>query len=167
MNALTQCGFVYDVATRSKADGALIEALHARNRVPGEGLNLIASAIFAAGPVPGQLHIGLWTGAYVPNGTETAATLPALVTELTAYEGTTRKLFVPGAVADGGCSNAASLAIFNFSADAVVNGAFISTAPAKGATNGALLSVVRFPAARPVDASVYLEILSGFQFLSM
>lgn len=70
-------------------------------------------------------------------------------------------------MADGGCSNAASLAIFNFSADAVVNGAFISTAPAKGATNGALMSVVRFPTARQVDASVYLEILSGFQFLSM
>lgn len=167
MNALTQCGFVYDVATRRKSDRALIDSLHARNRVPGEGLDLIASAIFAQGPVPGQLHIGLWTGAYVPNGTETAAKLPTLVTELTAYEGTTRKLFVPGAVAAGGCSNAASLAIFNFTAEAEANGAFISTAPAKGATNGALLSVVRFPVKRAVDASVYLEILSGFQFLSM
>lgn len=167
MNALTQCGFVYDVATRRKSDRALIDSLHARNRVPGEGLDLIASAIFAQGPVPGQLHIGLWTGAYVPNGTETAATLPTLVTELTAYEGTTRKLFVPGAVADGGCSNAASLAIFNFTAEAEANGAFISTAPAKGATNGSLLSVVRFPVKRAVDASVYLEILSGFQLLSM
>lgn len=167
MNALFKCGFVYDVATRRKADGALIDALHARNRVPGEGLDLIASTIFKQGAVPEQLHIGLWSGAYTPNGAETAATLPTLVTELAAYEGATRKLFVPGTVVSGGCSNAASLAIFNFSADAVVNGAFISTAPAKGATNGTLLSVVRFPAARPVDASVYLEILSGFQFLSM
>ena len=167
MNALTQCGFVYDVATRRKADGGLIEALRARNRVPVQGLDLIASAVFAGGPVPGELYIGLWTGAYVPDGTETAATLPTLVTELAAYEGTARKLFVPGTVTNGGCSNAASLAVFDFSADAVVNGAFISTAPAKGATNGSLMSVVRFPTARQVDASVYLEILSGFQFLSM
>lgn len=166
MKALAACGFTYDLALR-RADGSLIENDHAKNRVPAEGLNLVTSAIFKAGAVPAQMYIGLWSGTYVPNGTETAASLPSLVTEVTGYEGATRKEFTPGVVTNGGVSNADSLATFNFDADATVNGAFISSAPAKGATNGALLSIVRFPNPRTVDASVYLEILSGFQFISM
>lgn len=167
MNALAKCGFTYDTALRRKSDGGLIAFDHARNRVPTEGLNAIASAFFKAGAVPAALYIGLWSGAHVPDGTETAATLLSLVTEVTAYDGSTRKAFLPGAVATGGLSNAADLAVFNFNADATVNGAFISSASAKGATTGTLLSVVRFPAARVVDNSVYLEILSGFQFVSV
>lgn len=166
MNALAACGFFYDAALR-RADGSLIDSTHAKNRVPVEGLNLITNGIFKGGALPGALHIGLWSGNYVPNGTETAATLPTLVTEITAYEGATRKEFLPGPVANGGCSNADNLAVFSFLAAATANGAFISTAPAKGATNGTLLSIVRFPSAREVDDSVYLEILSGFQFISM
>lgn len=165
--ALAKCGFTYDTLLRRKSDGGLISAASARNRVPTEGLNAIAEAFFKAGGVPSALHIGLWTGAHVPDGTETAATLLSVVTEVTAYDGSTRKAFLPGAVANGGLSNAADVATFNFNADASVNGAFISTAPAKGSGAGQLLSLVRFPAVRNVDNTVYLEILSGFQFVSM
>ena len=167
MNALARCGFTYDLRVRRASSGKLLAVSKAKNRVPAEGLNLIASAVFAAGPVPPALYIGLYSGSHVPDGTETAANLATLVTEITAYEGATRKAFVPGAISNGGCSNAASLATFNFTGDATVNGAFISTVAAKGATTGSLLSVVRFPIARPVDASVYVEVLSGFQLLSM
>ena len=48
-----------------------------------------------------------------------------------------------------------------------VNGAFISTTQAKGAATGRLLSVVRFFNPRAVDDTVYLEVLSGFQFVSL
>ena len=167
MNALARCGFTYDLRFRSVSTGELLATYRAKNRVPAEGLNLIASAFFASGAVPPALYIGLYSGGHVPDGTETGANLATLVTEVTDYEGATRKAFVPGAVSNGGCSNAASLATFNFTGDATVNGAFISTVAAKGATTGGLLSVVRFPIARPVDASVYVEVLSGFQLLSM
>ena len=78
--ALAKCGFTYDTLLRRKSDGGLISAASARNRVPTEGLNAIAEAFFKAGGVPSALHIGLWTGAHVPDGTETAATLSSVVT---------------------------------------------------------------------------------------
>jgi hypothetical protein len=58
------CGFVYDLALRRRADGALVHRERLHNRVPGEGLDLIANACFkgsghagqpvhrAAGPAP-------------------------------------------------------------------------------------------------------------------
>lgn len=167
MTTIARCGFTYDAAVRRKTDAATVAMLRARNRVPQEGLDLMAAGIFTGGAIPSALFIGLWSGSHAPDGAETAANLLTLVTEITSYEGAARPAFTPGAVAAGGVSNVDALARFNFNANAMVNGAFISTASAKGASSGRLLSVVRFPNARAVDASVYLEVLSGFQFLSM
>jgi len=64
-------------------------------------------------------------------------------------------------------TRAADPARFDMLGSATVNGAFISTAQTKGASTGKLLSVVRFANPRPVDASVYLEVLTGFQFVSL
>ena len=91
----------------------------------------------------------------------------SLVTEVTDYTQANRLLLDLGAVASGACSNAASLARFDMTAAGTVNGAFLSTVQTKGASTGKLLSVVRFANPRTVDESVYLEVLSGFQFISL
>lgn len=167
MTTIARCGFNYQAVLRRNIDGAVVDLLRARNRVPAEGLDMMAAAFFTGGPIPPSLFIGLWSGTHVPTGEEKAEDLLSQVTEVTAYDGAARPAFTPGAVAAGGVSNANALARFGFNGNATVNGAFISTTSAKGATSGRLLSVVRFPNARAVDASVYLEVLSGFQFLSM
>ncbi|AOU99852.1 hypothetical protein [Delftia tsuruhatensis] len=106
--------------------------------------------------MPANLFIGLWSGSYVPNGTETAATLPTLVTEVTQYDGATRKAWVPGNVSAGGVSNELSLARFSFTGMQTVNGVFVSSSSGKGSDTGALLSIVRLPVARAVDpASIW------------
>lgn len=168
MTARIHAGFRYDIATRRKSDGALIELLTGQaNLVPMEGLNDMANAYFKGGAGPSALYIGLWAGSLIPGGGETASGLLSSVTEVTGYTQATRLALTLGAVVNGACSNSAALARFDINAAATVNGAFISTASAKGATTGKLLSVVRFANPRPVDSTVYLEILSGFQFLSV
>lgn len=168
MNALAACGFTYDVNTRLKTNDFIVDRLTgAKNRIPREGLNDIATAYLKGGAGPSNIYIGLWSGTHLPNGLETAADLLSLVTEVTGYTQTERLLLNLGPVTDGSCSNAASLARFDMTTAGTVNGAFLSTAAAKGASVGKLLSVVRFANPRPVDETVYLEVLSGFQFISL
>lgn len=168
MNATLKCGFIYDLATRLKASGDLVAIERSTpNRVPDEGLTDIATAYLKGGAGPAALYIGLWSGPHTPDGTETAAALASVVTEVTNYSQTGRLPLTLGAVTAGACSNAASLARFDMLGAATVNGAFISTVQTKGASTGKLLSMVRFANPRPVDETVYLEVLSGFQFISL
>lgn len=164
----TACGFTYDIATRRKSDGGLVDLLRdQKNRVPNEGLNDIATAYLKNGAGPAALYIGLWAGSLIPVGTETAANLLGQVTEVTNYVQAERLTLTLGSVTNGGCSNTASLARFDMLGSAVTNGMFLSTVATKGASTGKLLSVVRFANPRTVDESVYLEVLSGFQFVSL
>lgn len=167
MYAIIQPGFTFDVLTRSKATDGITDSLcGAKNRVPREGLNDMAT-YFKSGAGPAALYIGLWSGAHIPDGEETAGNLLTLVTEVTEYSQSGRLLLELGAVADGALSNAANLARFDMLGSGTANGAFISTTQAKGTATGKLLSVVRFPNPRAFDSSVYLELLAGFQFVSL
>lgn len=164
---LARAGFGYRTRLVCKATGRVLAESTDHNKVPVEGLNLMAAALFTGGAVPPALYIGLHSGAHSPDGTETAANLNLLVSEITSYTSLSRVAFQPGAVAAGAVGNEASVAVFEFPSPAVVNGAFISTSAAKGSATGTLLSFVRFQPARNVDASVRLEIVAGFQFLSI
>lgn len=164
----THTGFTYDIAARSKATGHFVDGVRGvKNLVPREGLNDIATAYFKGGAGPAALYIGLWSGAHMPTGEETAAELLTLVSEVTTYSQASRLQLNLGGVADGALSNAASLARFDMLGTGTVHGAFVSTTAAKGASNGKLLSVVRFPTPRVFDPSLYLELLVGFQFTSL
>ena len=167
MKSLAACGFTYGVDTRRKTDSALLSHITAKNRVPMEGLNDIVTAYLKGGAGPANLYIGLWSGAHTPTGTETAGTLLSVVTEFTDYTQPNRLLLDLGTVTNGSVSNAAALARFDMTGTGTVNGAFLSTVQAKGATTGKILSVVRFANPRAVDNSVYLDVLSGFQFISL
>lgn len=166
MNAFLPCGFVYEMTARDRHTGMKAWRDSLKNRVPMEGLNAIAQ-FFKAGTGPANLYMGLWSGAHVPDGTETAATLQSIVTEITGYDGATRKTVTLGSVTDGGLSNADAMARFQFNATLTVNGAFISTTSAKGGSTGILYSIVRFPTARSVDNSIYMDALAAFQLVSM
>ena len=164
---LARAGFKYRTRLVEKATGRVLSESVDSNKVPVEGLNVMAAALFAGGIVPPALYIGLHSGSRSPDGTETAAQLPMLVSEITSYSAPSRVQFIPGDVAGGGVSNEATVAVFEFPTPATVDGAFISTAAAKGVSTGSLLSFVRFQPSRNVDASVRLEVIAGFQFLSI
>lgn len=168
MIAANHCGFTYDVLNRSKADDTILDALRGvKNRVPREGLNDMATAYFKQGAGPAALYIGLWSGSHTPDGEETAANLLTKVTEVTQYNQSGRLLLQLGAVADGALSNILNLARFDMNDTGNLNGMFLSTVQAKGATTGKILSVVRFPNQRNFDPSTYFEVMAGFQFTSL
>ena len=129
--------------------------------VPIEGLNHMLSVTVKNGtPVP-QWYIGLFEGDYSPDASATAATLPALATECTAYSETTRVPLTTGAVSGGATSNASDIAEFTFPVAKTIYGAFIASAPAKGAATGILLSAVRFPSPRVMGAGSVLRVFAG------
>lgn len=165
--SLAHAGFQYRTRLVHKATGEVLSESVDCNKVPVEGLNLMADALFAGGTMPPALFIGLHSGTRSPDGSETAARMPVLVSEITNYSAASRVQFIPGQVSGGGVSNEAAVAVFEFASPATVDGAFISTAAAKGVSTGTLLSFVRFQPSRNVDASVRLEVIAGFQFLSI
>ena len=168
MSPIIRPGFVYDLAIRRKSDNSIVHVERGTpNRVPIEGLNDMANCYLKGGGAPAGLYVGLWSGAHIPDGNETAATLSSIVTEATAYLQTGRLPLTLGTVSAGSVSNAASVARFDMQDTLTINGAFLSTVQAKGASTGKLLSVVRFANPRPVDNTVYLEVLTGFQFISL
>lgn len=131
------------------------------NLVPFEGLNhMLNVTLKGATPAPAW-YIGLFEGDFTPNHGITAAQLPGLATECTAYSASTRVQFQPGPVANGSVNNSAALAEFTFTSNKTVRGAFISSAPAKGATTGVLLSVVRFPSPKVQETGSILRVFAG------
>ncbi|MCY1225192.1 hypothetical protein D9M72_373820 [compost metagenome] len=131
------------------------------NLVPFEGLNhMLNVTLKGLSQVP-TWYIGLFEGDYTPTPDVTAATLPALATECTAYNPATRVEFQEGTVSGGSVDNAAALAEFTFTAGKTVRGSFISSASSKASTSGVLLSVVRFPSPQVMAAGSKLSILAG------
>lgn len=159
MNSDATIGFVYTVETLK--GGKVVDAFTVHNLVPTEGANAILSGALLGGAQVGTWYIGLYEGDYSPSVGDTAALLPSLATECTAYSGATRQPWVPGAAVGGAASNTASKAEFTFIADKTVRGGFMSSAPAKGATTGALVSIVRFPSPRVLDLDSVLRVTAG------
>lgn len=159
MNSSAEPGFSYLVETVK--NGAVIESEVVHNLMPAEGAAHMLSATFKGGPQVATWYLGLYEGNYTPNGTDVAATFPALANETTTYAGATRAAFAPGAVQFGLLDNSLSRAEFAFSATKTVYGGFMTSAPAKGAAVGVLMSIVRFSSPRVMDADSILRVTAG------
>jgi hypothetical protein len=159
MNELIRLGFVYDIEVVHR--GFVIARERAHNLMPVEGLNHILSTVIGGGTQVGTWYVGIFEGNYTPLLTDTAATFPALATECTAYDETTRREFVDGAVAGGAVNNSASRAEFTSNADKTIYGGFIASASGKGATTGTLLSAVRFASPKSFPDEAVLRITAG------
>lgn len=166
MDTLIKGGFQYELEHIGR-DGRVISAERCHNLTPDEGLNHVMSVMFAASPQVSSWYIGLYEGNYSPTDDVTAAALPGLATECTAYGGTFRKDFTPGAVVSGTVDNEASKAEFVFSASKRIYGGFMSSSNIKGGTTGVLISVVRFPSPKDLDTGETLRIRAGGVLLSL
>ena len=159
-------GLSYFAAMRS-ADGRLIDLqeLHfehlADNLVPMEGFNALLSYAFKQVAVPPNWYVSIFSGDYTPDDTVTAATLPGLATEITAYTPGTRPVFTPGAVSGGQVSNAAALAEFTFTTQQTVRLIGLSSASAKGSTAGVLLSVARLATPKTYDVGSVMSVFAA------
>jgi hypothetical protein len=164
MNPRQKIGFVY--RTEIVRNGVVIERDTAYNVMPAEALNHVLSVLLKGGAQNSSWYIGLYEGNFTPDGTATAATFPASATECTAYAATTRALFNGGSITDASVSDTLNRSEFTMTADKTVYGGFMSSASAKGATSGVLLSAVRFPAPKVLKTSDVLRVVSGLAFAS-
>jgi hypothetical protein len=154
-----EAGVVYEVELVRKGQVIARERVH--NLMPTEGLNHLISVGVKGGTQIGTWYIGLFEGNYTPLATDTAAAFPAAATECTAYDETTREEFVDGAAAAGAVNNSASKAEFTLNASKTLYGAFMASAPAKGATTGVLLSAARFASPKAGEAGDIIRVTGG------
>lgn len=117
-------------------NGEVLDVTQWENRIVTQGLTYIAKIL--AKQAPQNLYIGLYTGSYTPQASDTAATFPGSATEFTGYAESNRVLWNTAIPSTPTTTNAAARAEFNITVDAIINGAFMSTAPGKNAVTGEL-----------------------------
>lgn len=133
------------------------------NAVPTEGLNHVLDVTLHGSTQITAWYLGLYSGAVSPSASWTAANVAANATEITSgtdgYSESTRVAFNEAAAAAGATTNAANKAAFTIVMSAgnlTVNGCFLASATAKGATTGTLYSASRFSAARSLaDGDIF------------
>lgn len=160
-------GFKYRVKEFDPA-GRLISETENFNLIPIEGLNHIIETTLKNGTPFPSLYVGLYEGDYTPTPSDVMATFPAAATELTAYTSTTRPALVLGSVSGGQVSNEGNETEFVGNTNGkVVRGGFVCASATKGGTTGPLLSAVKFPSPKNLDAGGKLEVTVVFAAASI
>ena len=154
-------GFQFLVEVVDELTGEVISSEIADNITPTEGENHILNVIFKAATQITSWFVGIYEGNYTPLATDTAAVFPANATETTTYAEATRQAFTPGAVAAGAVDNTAALATFTSNSAKTIYGMFISSASAKGATTGVLISAVKFGSAQTFGSGTLLRVTAS------
>lgn len=161
---ILRVGFKYTFEVLKR--GVVIDLFDITNLMPTQGLNHMLSTVFKSGTPVATWYLGLYEGNYTPVLTDTAATFPGSATECTAYTASTRVAWVPGTVAAGVLDNSASKAEFVANATKTIYGGFMTSVAAKGAITGSLISAVRFPSPRVLDADSTLRVTAGITLTS-
>lgn len=134
-----------------------MDVRHDHNQVPTEGLNHVLDVVLHGTTQVATWYIALYGGAVDPAANWTAANVTANSTEITSgsegYSESTRVAFNEAAAAAGSITNAANKAQFTIvtATTLSVNGIFLASASAKGATTGSLFSATRFASTRSLS----------------
>jgi hypothetical protein len=161
---LSRVGFIWDV--KHYRQGRLLDHEVVHNLMPTEGLNYLLDTSVRGVAQLTSWYIGLFEGNYTPVLADTAATFPASATESTAYAEAARQAFTVVAAAGGVLTNTAAPATFTANASKTWYGGFISSASAKSATTGKLLSAAQFSTAKAVANTDQLIITASITLTS-
>ena len=159
-----QAGFVYTV--EEIRGGQVVSTQIAHNILPVQGVNHMLDVLAKGGTQIESWYLMLYENDYAPVSTDVAATFPSLAGESTAYVSPTRHEIQFGNITGGSLSNVGSRIEVEFTADRTIRGGAIVSTAAKGSTAGILLSAVRFPSPRQVDANTILRVTAGIQIVS-
>jgi hypothetical protein len=146
------------IAELRGADGVLKDVFEFDNVVVDEGLNNVLNAALRNVSAQTAWYLGLYVGAYTPVATETAATVAANSSEFTGYTGGARPQWRPAVAAAKSVTSAAQPAVFTFSANGSINGAFLVSSSQISGTSGILMSIAAFTAAKAVTAGDQLTL---------
>ena len=130
--------------------GEVIDEFDVSNVVVNQGLNYMLGAALGAQTVVTSWYIGLFSGNYTVVAADTAATIAANATEVTAYTAGARVSWLPAAPASQAVSNSGSQASFTFNAPVTVYGASLASSATLSGTSGTLFSGAQFGSAKSV-----------------
>lgn len=165
MNSIAKAGFRYLIETLN-SNGDVIDTEVVDNLMPVEGENhMLGVTLKGIAQVP-SWYVGIYEGNYAPVAGDTAALFPTAATETTAYAEITRVVLALGAITAGAVDNGAAPSIFTLNAPKTIYGGFISSASAKGAATGVLLSAVRFGSPKVLAPAEMLRVTAGFTLVS-
>lgn len=158
-------GFRHELQIFDIATGELIESEVKFNRIPQAGLDfLIQSPFGLVAPVP-NFYCALFSNNFLADANTSAADLPGVMGEFTAYSEATRPAWVHTYNGAGTIDNFASKAIFTPTADGVAYGSVIVANPTKGANSGLLLSVARYSTVKPLSVGMEAKLLCGITYI--
>ena len=154
-------GFQYDCEIKTP-DGEIIRFTE-HNLLPQVAINHIAGLIRGSGgatPIS-SWYMFLFEGNYVPTSSVTAADLPGVVGECSAYSDVGRPVW--DNVYDGIniIDNLANKAVFTMTAAKRIYGAGIISNSTKGGNTGTLLSIARFGTAKDLDIGTQFSLAAG------
>lgn len=142
-----------------------IEEVH--NIIPNEGLNAFLQVFFGKMSVIPNFYIGIFTGSYTPQATDTMATFPTNASEFGNYtEGTRQHFVIPASISGTSVDNSASPAVFTASSAGTITGGFLATSSAINATTGILCSAMKFNASKTLGIGDKLSVSYGVTALS-
>ena len=134
-------------------DGELIDEFEDANLVTNQGLNyLLNTGVAAAGQLT-NWYVGLFSGNYTPQATDTGTNIAANATEWTNYAEGTRQAYTAPVTTTQSLTNSAAAATFTQSSSGTIYGAFVVSSSTKGGTTGTLLAAAQFGSPKTVSAS--------------
>ena len=111
------------------------------------------------------IYIMLFAGNYVPDGTETAATIAALATEFTGYSDANRPAANLSYSAGGLISNDGSEPEFTITQPVTLYGHCLVTSNIKNGTSGLLYQVRRWSAPRTLSVGDKVRVPAGIPLI--
>lgn len=164
-DGLKVLGFRHELQIFDIATGELIESEVKYNRIPQEGLDFLIQSPFGLVAAVPNFYCALFSNNFQADANTSAADLPGVMGEFTAYSEATRPVWTKAYNGAGTIDNAASKAIFTPTQDGIAYGSCIVANPTKGANTGLLLSVVRYATVKPLSAGMEAKLLCGLTYI--
>lgn len=159
MNSILGTGFIYECTAKLPCGKTL--TFRETNKLPQAAINHNAGLIRGTVAPISSWYVGLFAGDYLPAAGTLASDLPGAVGEFQGYAEATRPAWVHAYDNLSVIDNAASRAVFTFTADQVIRGAFICSASVKGSGSGLLLSIARFSVPRDLPNGTEFAVTAG------
>jgi hypothetical protein len=164
MNSILGKGFSYQRRI-IQPDGRVIQLPEAHNLVPLEGIQFVANLILGSGSMNANWYAFIFEGNYIPDNASSAADLPGVIGECTAYASTVRPTW--GGQFDGSSLITNPVDIqFAMNQDKVLYGAGIVSSSTKGGNGGFLLSIARFPSPEEVKSGATFVLTADLPIMS-
>lgn len=136
------------------------------NIMPKEGVNHMEAVTLLGASQVTTWYLGLFANDHTPQWGDVMATFPGLAGEITAYDNPTRYALAFDNPVGGVVSNQTTPVLVEPTSAITVQGGFITSSAAKGATTGVLLSAVKETTPRTVNPGEVLRVTTGLNITS-